>query len=156
MNLANIKTPGVYIKEKNNLPSSVAGVSTAVPAFIGITEKNPDKKAHYIKSLFEYQQKFGGACHPNFKFDVDGNPVPDKRFYLYDSLSLYFTNGGGPCYILSAETYENIDSTTIQGHLTAAIAVAGEVDEATLLLMPDMHFQYENPNGTNTERTSLI
>jgi phage tail sheath protein FI len=33
------KTPGVYIVEKNAFPNSVVEVPTAIPAFIGITEK---------------------------------------------------------------------------------------------------------------------
>jgi phage tail sheath protein FI len=38
---AAIKTPGVYIKEINAFPNSVVEVATAVPAFIGYTEKIP-------------------------------------------------------------------------------------------------------------------
>jgi uncharacterized protein len=33
-----MKTPGVYIVEKNAFPNSVVEVATAVPAFIGYTE----------------------------------------------------------------------------------------------------------------------
>jgi phage tail sheath protein FI len=31
-------SPGVYVEEKSILPGSVAGVSTAIPAFIGYTK----------------------------------------------------------------------------------------------------------------------
>ena len=37
------KTPGVYIVEKNAFPNSVVEVATAVPAFIGYTEKASNK-----------------------------------------------------------------------------------------------------------------
>ena len=33
------KTPGVYIEEISLLPPSIAEVETAIPAFIGYTEK---------------------------------------------------------------------------------------------------------------------
>ena len=33
-----MKTPGVYIVEKNAFPNSVVQVATAVPAFVGYTE----------------------------------------------------------------------------------------------------------------------
>lgn len=33
------KTPGVYIKEKNAFGNSVVEAETAIPAFIGLTEK---------------------------------------------------------------------------------------------------------------------
>ena len=32
-------TPGVYIQEIPTIPSSVAAVDTAIPAFVGYTEK---------------------------------------------------------------------------------------------------------------------
>ena len=37
------KTPGVYIVEKSAFPNSVVEVATAVPAFIGYTEKASNK-----------------------------------------------------------------------------------------------------------------
>ena len=54
------KTPGVYIKEVSVFPPSVAEVETAIPAFIGYTEKAEEKgedltnKPKRIKSLVEY------------------------------------------------------------------------------------------------------
>ena len=36
--LSQMKTPGVYIAEKNAFPPSVVEVATAVPAFIGYTD----------------------------------------------------------------------------------------------------------------------
>lgn len=33
------KTPGVYIKEKNAFPNSIVEAETAIPVFIGLTEK---------------------------------------------------------------------------------------------------------------------
>ena len=37
--MAQYKTPGVYIEEVNSFPGSIAAVETAVPAFIGYTQK---------------------------------------------------------------------------------------------------------------------
>lgn len=39
MRMAQMKTPGVYIQEKNAFSTSVVEAATAIPAFIGITEK---------------------------------------------------------------------------------------------------------------------
>ncbi len=67
-----MKTPGVYIVEKNAFPNSVVEVATAVPAFIGYTEKasnggTPLKgKPWRIASMAEYQRYFGGAAKPVF------------------------------------------------------------------------------------------
>lgn len=138
-----VQTPGVYIKEKSLLPGSVAGVSTAIPAFIGITEIKPDNKTHRIKSMFEFQNLFGGAYDPNFRMD-NGQAIPNKRYFLYDSLKTYFTNGGGPCHIVSVGTYDGVSIGDMATELATGIPRAGAIDEATLLLMPDMHFQYDD------------
>ena len=52
------KTPGVYVEEIPTLPPSVAEVSTAVPAFIGYTEKGP--AVARVDTLLEYEETFGG------------------------------------------------------------------------------------------------
>jgi uncharacterized protein len=60
-----MKTPGVYIVEKNAFPNSVVEVATAVPAFVGYTQK-ADNNGHTltnkpwrITSLAEFHQYFG-------------------------------------------------------------------------------------------------
>lgn len=63
----NYKTPGVYIEEVPSLPPSVVPVATAVPAFIGYTEKNTHLGEEYenipvkIKGFLEFVEIFGGA-----------------------------------------------------------------------------------------------
>ncbi|WP_410221412.1 phage tail sheath family protein [Pedobacter sp.] len=71
-----IKTPGVYIVEKNAFPNSVVEVATAVPAFIGYTEYAKNGKSllnvpFKISSLVEYEQYFGGAPKPKFTLKYD-------------------------------------------------------------------------------------
>lgn len=67
MSNVTMKTPGVYIVEKNAFPSSVVPVPTAVPAFIGYTERaiNGAKSLlnipFRISSMLEFHQHFGGA-----------------------------------------------------------------------------------------------
>src|SRR5947208_5420281 len=97
---AAIKTPGVYIKEVNAFPNSVVEVPTAVPAFIGYTEKIPPgpNTPTRLSSLKEYLEKFGGAPPTQFKF-TDENKIdvdPKSQFLLYSSMRLFFDNGGGP------------------------------------------------------------
>ena len=84
-----MKTPGVYVVEKNAFPNSVVEVATAVPAFIGYTEKavNGGKSLvnvpWRISSLSEYLQYFGGAPEPEFELVAvtGGQPVskPDEN-----------------------------------------------------------------------------
>jgi uncharacterized protein len=62
-----MKTPGVYIVEKNAFPNSIVEVATAVPAFVGYTQQ-ADNNGHTltdipwrITSLAEFHQYFGLA-----------------------------------------------------------------------------------------------
>ncbi|MDH5602131.1 MAG: phage tail sheath subtilisin-like domain-containing protein [Gammaproteobacteria bacterium] len=67
------KTPGVYIVEKNAFPNSVVEVATAVPAFIGYTERADNKgksllkKAWRISSMSEFINFYGGPPESKFK-----------------------------------------------------------------------------------------
>lgn len=82
------KTPGVYIKEKNAFGNSVVEVETAVPAFIGYTEKalngteDLTGKPWKITSMAEFIQYFGGMSLPSYSISAAGNnvkePVNDK------------------------------------------------------------------------------
>ena len=71
--MAQYKTPGVYIVEKNAFPNSAVEVATAVPAFIGHTEiasykgASLAKKPWRITSMAEYEACFGGAPRPTFE-----------------------------------------------------------------------------------------
>lgn len=68
-----MKTPGVYVVEKNAFPNSVVEVATAVPAFIGHTESALQENHSLtnipfkINSLAEYERYFGGAPTPLFE-----------------------------------------------------------------------------------------
>lgn len=73
-----MKTPGVYIVEKNAFPNSVVEASTAVPAFVGYTQwaKNGSKsllnKPFKVSSLAEFNQYFGYAPSPQFSLSEKG------------------------------------------------------------------------------------
>lgn len=70
------KTPGVYIKEKNAFGTSVVEVETAVPAFIGYTEKalngteDLTGKPFKITSMAEYILYFGGMYVPKYTVEI--------------------------------------------------------------------------------------
>ena len=68
LNLADLKTPDVYIEEVPSFPPSIVGVETAVPVFVGFTEKHGvDQTENHLEnvptritSYNEYQTLFGG------------------------------------------------------------------------------------------------
>lgn len=142
------KTPGVYVKEVSVFPPSVAEVETAIPAFIGYTEKAEEKgedltnKPKRIKSLVEYEQFFGGPARPKtLTVTLDASNAPTKvevthNYQLYYSLRLFFDNGGGDCYIVSVGSYAS-DGSKAKADLEGGLDAVHKYDEPTLLLFPD-------------------
>jgi phage tail sheath protein FI len=140
-----MQTPGVYSVEKNAFPNSVVEVATAVPAFIGYTEKalNGDKsllnKPFRITSIAEFRACFGEAPRPKFSFEAlaDGIYVLKRvdSFTLYYNMLLFYANGGGPCYIVSVGDYtsDDIDKAKLQ----AGIDTLVKEQEPTLLVIPE-------------------
>lgn len=151
------KTPGVYIKEISKLPPSVAEVETAIPAFIGYTEKATLNGNVYtnvpvrIKSLVEYESIFGGPFDERITATIDTSGTVDTvesvsleytfTYRMFYSLQLYFANGGGPCYIISVASYTS-DPVTTAPSIDDSLLLGGLVplkkeDEPTLILLPD-------------------
>ena len=90
--MPSVKTPGVYVEEISLFPPSVAEVATAIPAFIGYSEKAVDANMKSltntpvkINSLLEYSLLFGGPYDvQTFTITTVSNVVtaarPNKRF----------------------------------------------------------------------------
>lgn len=155
------KTPGVYIKEISTFPPSIVPVETAIPAFIGYTEKAVDENGSgtefvptRIRSLLEYEQRFGRDFIPD-NYRVTLNTAQDnavlavvprnssntaRRYYMYASLRHFYANGGGTCYIVSVGSYNDDpapgDTTTPSG-LIGGLSRLERLDEPTILLFPD-------------------
>ena len=135
------KTPGVYVEEKSLLPPSVAGVATAIPAFIGFTEKKTKNPVQKVTSLLEFQNLFGAGkkltvVQPDG--ENSGPTLQGQEFVLYDSMRLFFDNGGGTCYVASAGTYEEaLTKSPSQDQYKDAIAKVAQQAEVTLLVFPD-------------------
>lgn len=135
------KTPGVYVEEIPKLPQSVADVPTAIPGFVGYTEfasSNSDRETPNllnvptrISSLLEYECYFGKA--PKLVLNSKGGF--DKKLVLYDSIRLFYDNGGGVCYIVSIGDYNEKDITPEK--FMAGLEKLKDIDETTLLVMPD-------------------
>ena len=155
--MSEFKTPGVYIKEIPKLPPSIASVETAIPAFIGYTEKAEKKVAGdllrvptRIISMLEYEKYFGkaqpetgivvdfaNAGTPNVSLTAKVNAPTASVHLLYYSLQLFFANGGGPCYIVAVKTYTGAAGTITAADLRNGIDDAGTINEVTLLVAPE-------------------
>ncbi|KAA0129346.1 phage tail sheath family protein [Chryseobacterium sp. SN22] len=144
----NYKTPGVYVEEITKLPPSVAQVETAIPAFIGYTEKGPKNEPTRITSLLEYEALFGKAKNEVFSVSIDDTVVTVNStispFKMYYAMQMYFANGGGPCYIVSANTFTSagannsvVNNTVKIEELNDGLATLEKEDEPTLIIFPD-------------------
>jgi Bacteriophage tail sheath protein len=141
-------------------------VQTAMPAFVGYTETATiDGKPAYmtpvqIGSLPDYEAVFGGSFRPTYGItEAAANSVafaaqhwdaaagayvvkqyalsPLGAFTLYNSVRLFYANGGGTCYVCSVGRYvdgvSGIDKTKLGDGLTAVGAQVGP----TLLAIPE-------------------
>ncbi len=155
--MGQMKTPGVYIVEKNAFPNSVVEVATAVPAFIGYTERADNKgktlsnKPWRITSMSEFHNYFGFGPAPEFaidekpadSFEDAAFSVAGKdyllsqgagKYLLYYSMLLFFQNGGGPCYIVSVGNYnDDIEAEK----LSKGIGLLVKEQEPTMVVMPE-------------------
>lgn len=147
-----LATPGVYIEEKSSFGSSVVPVATAIPAFVGYTEKasrgskDLTNQPTKISSLGQYEQFFGGA--PDTKFNIEASEdsatgfklsfVEDSRYLLHSAMRLFYTNGGGDCYIVSVGNYgDKIDAGQLNDPKGGGIVTLEKFLEPTLLVVPD-------------------
>lgn len=176
------KTPGVYVVEKDAFPNSVVAVATAVPAFIGYTEKADNKgtslagKAWRIASLGEYIEHFGGPPRARFSLaEVDVQEAGDDdilvagpaaagsgtayrltqdsgAYLLFYSMQLFFQNGGGPCYIVSAGLY----GAAIEAEpLVAGLDALRNEQEPTLVVVPDAMLLEGTPESPAATASAL-
>ncbi|MES2004833.1 MAG: phage tail sheath C-terminal domain-containing protein [Bacteroidota bacterium] len=162
------KTPGVYIEEKNAFPGSAVAVETAVPVFIGYTQKavrNGKSLLHVptkVSSFAEYVEMFGGPFQSKFtlqkapgqkntfKIGTDDYAVDFKdnnALYFYNAMRLFYANGGSNCYILSVGTYDGkteleIDFNDFKGDGTPdkpnVFEILKKEFEPTLVVLPDL------------------
>lgn len=149
----NYKTPGVYVEEIPLFPPSVAQVETAIPAFIGLSQKAIDDEGNAvltfpyikrIKSLLEYEQHFGQTRSQAFNVEVirdepvNVNTITASKYLMYAALQMFYANGGGPCYIvcvgLQVAAENNITLATLN---TSGLAALKKKDEPTMILFPD-------------------
>lgn len=103
-------SPGVYVEEVDRGPKPIEGVGTAMPVFVGFSEKA------------QYTQLIDGE---NITTDVVGRPQLVTNWtqyvqtfgsfidgaYLPHAVYGYFLNGGSRCYVLSVKTIPKAQAT---------------------------------------------
>lgn len=147
------KTPNVYVEEVSTLAPSVVPVATAIPAFIGYTEKAGTNGEYRntpirISSILDYTNYFGGATNSAFNVTVetvdgteqiseislDHADTEPPQYLMYYTLRLFFDNGGGSCYVISIGDYSQKPSVA---DFDNGLAALRKEDEPTLILLTD-------------------
>jgi phage tail sheath protein FI len=154
--MVNYKTPAVYVEEILLRPPSVAEVATAIPAFIGYTQKakkieDDDLKRipTRITSMAEYKEYFGETDPLPFTINlvedfvtgvitIQSITAPTLKYLTYYYMQMFFANGGGPCYIVSVGSLSDPiakgnDTSGLQGGLK----LLEKEDEPTLIVIPE-------------------
>lgn len=117
-------SPGVYVQEVPSGAHAIAQVETAVPVFIGYSQKaiynrkNAQNQAIEIESFAAYQKIYGGAS---------------AGYFLSESVQLFFANGGKRCLIISV----GLSTSPIHRKALEQGLSISKKAKAQLLLIPD-------------------
>ena len=156
-------SPGVYVEEVQRAIRPIQALGTSLTAFVGITEEASTKqvnrrtgevaplesrlnKATLVSNWTEYSRVFGGF--------VDGAYMPDA---VYN----HFSNGGGPCYVMSlraiADSDRNMQAATVtvpgtngKDSFTATAVLPGDAGNNLTLTITDEIDDKGKETGTFT------
>lgn len=144
--MARLATPGVYVRENNAFSSSVVAAPTAIPAFVGYTAKAERghesliNTPHRVDSFKEFLNFYGRGPKISFSIKSKDNADyslkldPESQFHLYNSLRLFYANGGGPCYIVSVGNYSGGPKLK---EMQAALEMLVAEQEPSIVACPD-------------------
>jgi len=176
------KTPGVYIEEIPKFPPSIAPVDTAIPAFVGYTQRAIDQngsdltlRPKRIESLVEYEQYFGGPQpETGITVTIDqvtvatlGRPVgitataavdeaDRSKHILYYAMQLFYANGGKSCFVVSAGPYKaNVGADLDWSELNDGLDPLSKVDEPTLIVIPEAQAIKDTPDFGALQNNAL-
>jgi phage tail sheath protein FI len=159
------KTPGVYIEEIPKFPPSVAQVETAIPVFIGYTEKAglagtplPSEtisgvvvtEAKRIISLLEYESYFGRTPIESFDVTIEEtykngttelkNRVITATVPAPSTQTMYYHTqmyfANGGGPCYIISVGDTTGTTIARANLAAGLQMAERYDEPTLLVFP--------------------
>jgi uncharacterized protein len=174
--MATYRSPGIYVEEISMLPPSVAEVGTAIPAFVGYTQKAARGnqtlagKPTKIYSMKEYEALYGmppaDAISVTLKEVREGGtnsgallgyvgagfaPTDGSlpSFLLYYAVKMFFDNGGAQCYIVSVGS--PYPAAVDDADLRRGLSALEMEDEPTLLVVPEAVLLDDTPYGTVTQ-----
>lgn len=103
-----------------------------------------------INTLLEFKNLFGRTKPADIKvacdYDDDSKALEiqkidikesSRRYLMYYALQLFYSNGGGACYIVSVGSYNEVGASISYSDLKEGLDAISKVDEPTLLVFTD-------------------
>jgi uncharacterized protein len=157
--MAQLFAPGVYVKEVSSLPKVAVALPSSMPVFLGHTQNDPTVPVK-ISNMEDYERLLGGPGIIT-QLNLEGQSSQNFAYFLpknffYFSLSLYFANGGGPCWVASVG--KDVVALDPQ-RITNALNALEMIEEISLVLFPELPsvlagWQVEVPD--NTKRQTIV
>lgn len=147
--------PGGYIEEIPAVPAAISPAPTAIPAFVGYTEKAGDpagaltRTPTRIDSLADYEQNFGGAqpetgitvavrvTATGIRAAADLPEAARSKHILCSAVRLFFANGGSSAYIVSVGPYRPLGTDLVAAELEQGIGALAGADGPSLIVIPE-------------------
>ena len=175
------QSPGVYVEDVSASPPSVVEVSTAIPSFLVYTQKQPYTSSgvaiHRVESMLHFEKVFGGPHITEATVTIEWETLRDSTgadksnekvmrdlsveqtenpFLLYYALKHYFTNGGGPCYVVSVGVFPaGKHAKGDPEQLKKGLTELEKEDEPTLIVLTDAATTLDDEPYYNLVGTAL-
>ena len=163
--MPSFKLPGVFVEEQSDFGTGIVDLPTAVPAFLGYTERGDEVRP--ISSLAEYERLYGGAAPTVFEVEVALEPT-----HGYPSVTLttptggssqpgllmsyavrhYFANGGGDCYVVPLGRF----GTPSPADFTEGLELLRGLEGPTLVVLVDAVSLSDGDHGDLAARTLAL
>jgi phage tail sheath protein FI len=123
------KSPGVHIESAGDRYIPLERVQTGVTAFLGATASGPHHQPTRVGSFEQYEKVFGAS-----------------EDYMTYAVRGFFDNGGRTAYIVNVTPENGLDPAPDdfigQGTTPRGLQALERIDDADLLVAPDLMFQY--------------
>jgi hypothetical protein len=111
--MSGLLSPGVNFQETAPSTGSVQAAASAVPAFVGVSERGPIGEPILLTGFAEYRRIFGGFISGTHK-------------HLPLAVKAFFDEGGGACYVCRVTHYSDVtDPATSTAVKSSVVLVNG-------------------------------
>ena len=137
------KSPGVHIESAGDRYIPLERVETGITAFLGATAAGPRHEPTRVGSFEQYEKVFGASDD-----------------YMTHGVRGFFDNGGRTAYVVNVAPQGGLDPAPDdyigqQGTKPRGLQALERIEDADLLVAPDLMFQYRRSVAFQDEGTIL-